>query len=443
MLNVHPLVDQYVSEVTRQVKARELRKEIQEELVGHLEERIESKRAEGLSEEAAVRWAIEQMGDTRSVAAGLNQVHKPRIPWAMLAVLAVLLTAALVTMYAVELSYTSASRQYIGSYQLFYRHAVHLGIGLVVMLLVSRINYRKVLSYASVIYGVSVVLVAAAIWVGPRINGVRGYFNVGSITLDVKDLSMVLFLVAAVGHLGHIGFGEARWKTVIIQCVMYSIVPALLYAMVPSIDNLVYYGLAYFLFLYLSRQDWRLLVTHVVLWCLPLVIVTSFIQHGWERITLRLNSFLDRYNAPLDGGYTYVQIDSAIRSAGWWGRGYGVSADLMPNIHSDMILTYMIYSMGWVFSAIVLLFMLVFVAELLRAAMAVRDLVGKQLVGALGSLFAVKFMFSIGMSLGLLPLSIISVPFVSYGGTGMLVQLAAIGLIYSVYRRKDMVRVSV
>ena len=63
------------------------------------------------------------------------------------------------------------------------------------------------------------------------------------------------------------------------------------------------------------------------------------------------------------------------------------------------------------------------------------------LIIGLGALFVFKFAYSIGMSLGLLPLTSVMLPFISYGGTGLLVQLAALGIIYSVYRRKDMVRV--
>ncbi|MMZ65896.1 Lipid II flippase FtsW [compost metagenome] len=114
--------------------------------------------------------------------------------------------------------------------------------------------------------------------------------------------------------------------------------------------------------------------------------------------------------------------------------------EVLPQIHSDNVFTYLIYSLGWVFGILVLMIVLLFVTQLVNAAMSVRDPYGKMLIAGLGAFFSVQFVWSIGMSLGLLPISAVSFPLISYGGSGLMAQLGAIGLIYGVYRRKDMVR---
>lgn len=432
MMNVHPLVQQYVNDVCRQVKARELRKDIKEELESHLEELIGFKQAQGLDDDAAVHWAIAQMGDKCLVAKGLNQVHKPRIPWAMLGSLVLLLTIALVTMYAVELSYKAAS-SIMGGIQLFVRQAAYMAAGLVVLLGLSRIHYRTLLNFTWTLYGVTIVLMLIVFIWGPQVNGATSSIRLGPITLDVMGISPYLFIVSAAGLLYQ---RQESWRVVLWHTVLFTMVPLVLFAASPSFSNLVIYAFAYALFLYVSRCGWRWLVPHVFIVTMLFILFVLLNRHSRERL-----AFFYRHEVSADAGYIYIQIDEAVRSAGWWGHGFASVTKRLPLIHSDTIFTYIVYSQGWFFGIFVLLSALLFVSQLIKAALSVRDTYGKKLINGLGAIFAVQFIWSIGMSLGVLPISAVTLPFISYGGSALLAQLAATGIIYNVYRRKDMIQV--
>ncbi|UUZ91293.1 permease prefix domain 1-containing protein [Paenibacillus sp. P25] len=197
-MDKHPLVIDYVSDVCRQVKAKELRKDIREELISHLEELMQFKRDQGLSDDEAAQWAIEQMGDTYSVAKGLNQVHKPRIPWTILGSLALLFMITLVSMYAVDLGYR-ANLGFEFNY-FFKRQTFYIAIGLIALFGLSRIHYKRLLHYSWWLYGGTVVLMWAAFVWGPRVNG-SVYLAIGSFALNIMGIGTYCLIVSAAGIL--------------------------------------------------------------------------------------------------------------------------------------------------------------------------------------------------------------------------------------------------
>lgn len=431
MKNLHPLLQEYVSQVCKQVKARELRQEISEEISAHLYELWETKRVEGLDDEAAARQAIAQMGDTDSVANGLNRVHRPRVPWMMLFSLALLLTIALLAMYAVQLSYQAGEGLWYGT-DFFGKQAVFMGIGLAILFLLSRIHYQNLNNYSWILYGLAVVLILIANQVGPQVNGARVFVISG---LSPTAICPYMFIVAAAGFLSR---GYARRRTALWQLIILGIIPLLLFAAIPSFPSLLLYSVTFALMLFFSRYGWRWVIAYLSM--VASIFVLPLLLSGLGQ--KRLIAFLRPQEDAEGSGYIYLQIEEAVRSAGWRGHGFGSSLQELPSIHSDSVFTYLIYSLGWMFGIIVLISILLFLFQLVKAAMSVRDAYGKMLISGLGALLAVQFAWSIGMSLGILPISAVSFPLISYGGSGLLSQLAAIGLIYSVYRLKDMIRIS-
>ncbi|GIQ69465.1 FtsW/RodA/SpoVE family cell cycle protein [Xylanibacillus composti] len=429
--DAHPLFQQYLHAVCSQVKAKELRQDIRAELTDHLEERMEVKLAEGSDEEAAAAWAIQQMGEADSVAQGLNHVHKPRTPWAMLGSLALLLAIALLVIYAVEQSYHARGSQLYISF--FEKQTFFIAAGLLLLFALSRLPYRSLLRWSKWLYAGTILMVAvSASEYGVQVNGVSGYVNIGSFVVNTSVTSQYLFIIAAAGFLYR---RKENWGAILWHTGLFTIIPMAIYSLAPSLPTLVIYAAAYTLLLIAAKCSWR--------WVLPHVFLNGLLMYGltWYGRE-RFAGFLHREDLADGAGYVYVQIDEAIRSAGWWGHGFAAVADKLPFIHSDSIFTYMIYSLGWGFAAFVSVCILLFLIQLAQAGQSVRDSYGSMLIYGLSALFFVQFAWSIGMSLGLLPYSSVTLPLISYGGGNLLVQLTALGIIYSVYRGKDMVRIA-
>lgn len=435
MMDRHPLLQDYIQDVGRQIKARELRKEIMREIAGHLDDLMDRGRQQGHDDDAAARFAIAQMGDAAAVAQGLNRVHKPRVPWGMLCCLALLAAIALIAMYAVHLGYGASTLKYRYEAELHFKHAIFIGAGLIAFFAISRLHYRKLIHFSWIVYiGTLVLALSTFIW-GVQINGTHAYLQLGSFVLDVSGVSSYLFIISAAGML-YLHKEKAGWQTAALHTAMFSAVPMLYYIAVPSFVNLLVYAAAYALLLYVSRAGWRWMAPHSLL--SACLFGGYFLSRNGQR---QLAGFLYPHEDPHGYGYMYVQIEEATRSAGWLGRGFGSVAQTLPEIHADTILTYIVHSFGWLAGLLVAGVVLLFLLQLVQAAGAVRDQYGKMLVAGIASLFSVQFIWSFGMSLGLLPISALRLPFISFGGSWLLVQWAAAGLIYSVYRRKDMIRI--
>lgn len=430
----HPLIDDYLAHVCFRVKARELHKDIKQEMESHLDELMSLKREEDWDEEASARWAIEQMGDADAVGAGLNRVHKPRVPWGLVGWVAVLLVISLVAMYAVELSYAAAPGNRFAQFDWLLRKAVFTAAGLVVMGVLLWFDYRKLLHYSWILYGGTVLISLGVVMFGRQVNGIKGYLTFGPLVIDWMSVSPFLFIVSAAGILH--GLDSSR-RSSWIQTALFVVVPSALYGIAPSVSSLVLYIFAYLLLLYSTRKSWKAVLSQALVLLFPTVLLLNS-PYGLQRLA----GFFHRYDDPQNTGYYYVQIDSAIRSAGWWGHGWASVNARLPEIHNNTIFTYLIYSLGWIAGAVIATCFVLFVVQIIQMMLEVRDRYGKMLITGLAGLFTLQVVWSLGMSLGVLPiLGGIAIPFVSYGGSHLLMELAAVGIMFSVYRRKDMIRV--
>ncbi|MBE1447067.1 FtsW/RodA/SpoVE family cell cycle protein [Paenibacillus sp. OAS669] len=428
----HPIIDDYLDSVIRLVKARELHKDIRREIADHLEELVSLKREEGSSEEEAARWAVRQMGEPSVVGSELNKVHKPRIPWGLIGWVAVWLIFSFVAMYAVELSYAGMERR---SYIPFLLKKVEFtAIGLIPMVLLLFFDYRRILKYSWGIYIGTAVISLITVLSGRQINGMKAYISLGPIQLDWISISIYLFIIAAAGILSSMDSSQrSGWK----QYLLLLVVPTYLYLMSPSVSSIILYVCSYLILLYFVTKSWRVVLTPILLFGAFVVVILWISEYRLDRLT----AFLNPYSDPEGAGYMYMQISQAIRSAGWWGHGLGAVNIRLPEIHTDNLFTYLIYSLGWLPGMVIIVCAVLFAVQMLQAFANVRDRYGKILIGGLGSLLVMQFVWNLGMSTGVLPiLGGISLPFLSYGGSHSLIEMVAMGIMFSVYRRKDMIR---
>ncbi|GAA4874573.1 FtsW/RodA/SpoVE family cell cycle protein [Paenibacillus vulneris] len=428
----HPIIDDYLDSVIRLVKARELHKDIRREIADHLEELVSLKREEGSSEEEAARWAVRQMGEPSVVGSELNKVHKPRIPWGLIGWVAVWLIFSFVAMYAVELSYAGMERR---SYIPFLLKKVEFtAIGLIPMILLLFFDYRRMLKHSWVMYKGTALITLITVLSGTQVNGTRAYISLGLIQLDWISISIYLFIISAAGILCNSDSSRrSGWK----QHLLLMVVPTYLYLLSPSLSSIILYVCSYLILLYFVTKSWRVVLTPVLLFGAFMAVVLWVSEYRLHRFI----AFLNPHSDPNGTGYIYMQISQALRSAGWWGYGLGAVYTRLPEIHTDNLFTYLIYSFGWLGGMAVIVCAVLFAVQMLQAFANVRDRYGKILIGGLGGLLVLQFIWNIGMAAGVLPIvGGISLPFLSYGGSHLLAEMAAMGIMFSVYRRKDMIR---
>ncbi|HHQ0951367.1 TPA: FtsW/RodA/SpoVE family cell cycle protein, partial [Listeria innocua] len=135
---------------------------------------------------------------------------------------------------------------------------------------------------------------------------------------------------------------------------------------------------------------------------------------------------------------TIIPLKDILSKAGWFGKGLHNNLTI-PEAHTDFVFPFLVYSFGWVFGIFLCLLLLVFILRISLNAFKTKDLFGRLLTIGGSVLFTVPAFWNILMGLGIVPIMVVPLPFISYGGSMLLVYSSLLGLILNVYRRKDIV----
>ena len=156
----------------------------------------------------------------------------------------------------------------------------------------------------------------------------------------------------------------------------------------------------------------------------------------------RLIIFINPDMDPMDEGYQIIQSKVAIGSGGMFGKGYGagsqVQSNFVPSHHTDFIFSVVGEELGFVGALCVLVLFMLLVLRVMHIAVQSSDLFGSLIVSGIAAMLFFQIFVNIGMTVGIMPITGITLPFFSYGGTSLLINMMAMGLILSVNMRREM-----
>ena len=156
---------------------------------------------------------------------------------------------------------------------------------------------------------------------------------------------------------------------------------------------------------------------------------------------MRLVIFINPYMDPLDTGYHIIQSQVAIGSGGFFGKGFGhgsqVQSNFLPEHHTDFIFSVVGEEFGLLGCLVLLFIFAVIIYRCLTIAFNSSDMFGTLIVSGITMMFTFQVFVNIGMTIGIMPITGLTLPFMSYGGTSMLMTMLAIGLVLSVNIRSQ------
>ncbi|QJD86144.1 FtsW/RodA/SpoVE family cell cycle protein [Cohnella herbarum] len=428
-LERHPEVNAYLHKICAQVKAKEVHEEIRHELLSHLEELTAERVAQsGMPEEKAMIEALRHMGDPEQVGKQLHTAHKPKPEWGVIALVAGMFLIGLVSMFTLRLSVDG----------MIDRKLVYGFVGVAVMIGLYFVDYRKLIRYSWVLYGATLLLMAAVHWQSVQVNGVTQWLLLGPFNFNVYAASPYLLLIAIAGMLQRKKPAAQGLREEAVElgkdAVLFMLIPALLYVPAPAFAYLLIYGFGLAVLLLVSGKM-KLLITGLsalVLMTVPVLLNGSF-DYEWSR----LSAFLNPDTHAQTEGYLVLRSVEAIQSGGMWGQGFGIVNDKLPLASSELFYSYLVYNFGWVFGIAVALLAFLFVVRIARMGAKLQDSYAKNLVVGLIAVLGIQLAWNLLMCAGLLPILGLRLPIMNWS-SGMVIELAAVGLILSAYRRKDM-----
>lgn len=428
----NPKLKAYIDTVCAQVKCKEVHEGIRCELEGHLLDLIAEYQVDQLSEEKAVDRAIIQMGDPVLLGKQLHNTHKPRMEWSLLSLVLFFSLIGFVTIYAIDMSKSAFVDD------LFKRQVIWFIIGSVMFFAFYFFDYRKLQQFSKYLFIFMIFIMAIVKIIGININGTE-YVNVLFFNIKISKLIILLMLLSLAGL-----FSNWNWQA------RYSWLKAIALLLVPVIFMLTSFSSKMSIVFYIA------VFTVLIVVAKPprkqLLIILSIIATGIGGVLLlilsnpyykaRLISFLDVEKYKDGATYQLWQSLDMVRSGGIWGNGFGVEkSGYLSAIESDFILSYIVYSFGWIVGTVIIASFIFFIIRLLRIFKSIRDRYGSMLVIGITIVLSLKSIWSILMVLGMLPTMDIALPFISYGGMNMITSMLLMGIIVGIYRRKDMINV--
>jgi cell division protein FtsW len=344
-----------------------------------------------------------------------------------------LVTLALVAFGLVMVySATSASAALANgdSSYFFRKQGLYALVGVVLLLLLRRGSYRGLRPLSPALVLGSIGLLLAVLAVGSTVNGARRWLQVGPAVFQPSELAKLALLVFAAAYLARRPAPRTLGELIKPIGLVTGVVCALLLAE-PDLGTAITICLMIGGILVVSGVPGRLLLTSGGL-CVGLVLVAAWFE-PYRRA--RLLSFLNPWSDVQGDGYQPVQAMLALGSGGIFGEGLGQSvskANYLPEAHTDMIFAIIGEELGLVGATALIAAYAAFAYAGFRVALTCRDPFGKRLAAGITTLVCGQALINLAAVMGAAPLTGITLPFVSYGGSSLVVGLAAVGILLNI-----------
>jgi len=327
------------------------------------------------------------------------------------------------------------------------RQGAFLGLGLVAMLGLSRVDYSRLRELK---WGLYVILVGAILMVIGLGHSISGTGSTRSITISAFSFQasefgkvlLIVFLAAFVVDSSR----KTSGRELVARVMLLALAPAMLVIAEPDLGSgLVYIAIAVVL-LYISGAAWQHLAALAALGVVAFVVVVVVMPavgiHALHTQVSRLEAFLHPSSNPNKAGYQQHESTVAIGAGGKLGRGAATSQTtlgLVPEPTTDFIFAVIGERFGFAGAAVVLSLYALVIWRTLRIVVAAKNLFGALLAAGVAAMFTFQVFVNVGVAVGILPVTGVTLPLVSYGGSSVLTTFLALGLLQSIHAQARMV----
>jgi len=337
------------------------------------------------------------------------------------------------------------------------QQAFWIGAGLIVALFMAAVDYQKWRKLSWWIYAFNIGLLIAVFIFGTSAKGAQRWIPTPfGFNIQPSEFAKIFIIITFADFLAKREGKLNNYRDFIVP-FLYVLVPMLLIYQQPDLGTtMVFLAIFIGMMFVAGANPWKLgglLVGLAIFAILMLWIHFSPDLPVWlqwaQNIPLpledyqlnRLTIFLDPTSDTSGDGYHIIQSIWAIGSGGLWGKGYraGTQGQLnfLPEHHTDFIFSVVGEEFGFIGTATLLFLFLLFLMRCINIGMKARDTYGMLLVSGIVSMYTFHILVNVGMTSGIMPVTGIPLPFISYGGSMMLTNMVAIGLLISINLRRQ------
>lgn len=346
-----------------------------------------------------------------------------------------LLIASLVTINAATTDDIPGSPDYY-----VMRQGVFAVIGLASMFVISRLDYRILRDYRTPIYTFLVGSIALVLVIGSAARGSRRWIDAGGFELQPSELGKLLIILVLAAFITDRA-RDRRHGWVTLKALGLSAVPALLIFVQPDLGSALVYGAIVFAMLFVGGAHWAHLTAIVVAVTAAAVMVLGVAPVAGVDVLKpyqvdRLTSFLSPNQNPGAEGYQQTQAQIAIGAGRRTGRGPDgatqTKLNFLPEHHTDFIFAVVGESFGFAGAAAVMSLYALLLWRVLRILTGACDMFGVLISAGIAAILMFQIFVNVGMNIGIMPITGVTLPLMSYGGSSLVVTFIALGLLQAI-----------
>ena len=343
-----------------------------------------------------------------------------KIDWWMVLSVSVLVVFGLLLIYS--LTWQNDNR--------FVKQLIFFGVGILFLFLLQFFEVRFWKNTIFILYIIIVIFLLGLLLFGDTVRGIRGWVSLGPIGFQVAEFAKIIVIFFLAVILEKLHFDLVKWKHVFIVFLV-SFLPIFLIILQPDLGSAFIILIASVAMIFYTGLGKKKLVILFFVGALICIIGWFGLLQDYQK--QRILTFLSPQSDPLGSGYNVQQAIVAIGSGGMFGRGIGLGTqsqlNFLPEQETDFIFASLAEELGFIGSFTLLLIYLFFLWRIYRSIKESEDLFSRFLLLGILVMFSSQAIINIGMNMGLFPVTGIPLPFVSYGGSSLIVGFVSLGII--------------
>jgi rod shape determining protein RodA len=308
------------------------------------------------------------------------------------------------------------------------------------ILLIISIDYRALITWNYPIYGLTILVLAAALFTGDSIAGTQRWIDLGFFRLQPSEPAKLILVITLASYYYRKDTGKGFGLGEMLVPILLTALPFVLILKQPDLGTALMFAFIFVSMTLFVKLRWTTLATLAGFCLAAIPLGWNFFLKPYQR--QRIETFLSPETDPLGAGYHITQSKIAVGSGQTLGKGYmqGTQGqlDFLPERHTDFAFSVWAEEWGFVGSVFFLLCYFFLILWSLNVAIASRDKFGVLLGFGIVSLLFWQALINLAMVLGLLPVVGMPLPLFSYGGSSLLTTMAGIGLLLNIRMRRFM-----
>lgn len=369
----------------------------------------------------------------------LNDLNDTRssntFDWTLFGIVLVLVTCGLINLSSALYSWGD-----LGGMRLWWWQLLWIVLGLAVMALMSFWDYRQLEQWKRPLYIVSLILLVVVLVAGRVISGHRSWLGVGGFGIQPSEIAKVATLIILAGYFAdHPNPNGFRLRDLWQPVLLVSMAAGLI-ALEGDLGTTVYFMLMGLTLAFFAGIRWRSVVVLLAILAALGLCAYQFVLSPYQK--QRIEEFAHPRRDVKGHGYQVSQSKIAVGSGMWWGKGYRNGSvnklKYLPEKHTDFIFAVVGEEWGFLGSTLIIGLYLLLIRMCVQIGENARDRLGSFLCVGVAVLLFWQVAINIGGVLGLMPMTGVTLPLLSYGGSSTLSIFVALGLVMSVSRRRNL-----